>query len=109
MSPENARAVTELLTTSVNRGKSLIKSDTYNIAAKTGTSKKPKENGAGYTDKLYTSIVGYLPATDPQVLIYVIVDSAQGYEIWGNTVAVPIFREIANQVTRIMNLTPDKK
>ncbi len=108
MTPEHARAVTELLTESINRSKSPIKSANYNIAAKTGTSIKPKENGAGYTNKLYTSIVGYLPATDPQVLIYVIVDSAQGAEIWGNTVAAPIFKEISTQVTHILNLQPDK-
>ncbi len=108
MTPEHARAVTDLLTASVNNGKSLIKSDLYNIAAKTGTSIKPKENGAGYTNKLYTSIVGYLPASDPQVLIYVIVDSAQGAEIWGNTVAAPIFKEISTQLTHILNLQPDK-
>ena len=108
MTPEHARAVTDLLTASVNNGKSSIKSDYYNIAAKTGTSIKPKENGAGYTNKLYTSIVGYLPSSDPQVLIYVIVDSAQGGEIWGNTVAAPIFKEISTQVTHILNLQPDK-
>ena len=109
MPPETARAVTELLTESINRGKSPIKSDSYNIAAKTGTSIKPKENGAGYTNKLYTSIVGYMPSSDPQVLIYVIVDSAQGGEIWGNTVAAPIFKEISTQVAHILNLQPDKK
>ena len=108
MTPEHARAVTQLLTESINRSRSPIKSDTYNIAAKTGTSIKPKENGAGYTNKLYTSIVGYLPSSDPQVLIYVIVDSAQGGEIWGNTVAAPIFKEISTQVTHILNLQPDK-
>lgn len=108
MTPEHARAVTELLTASINRGKSPIKMENFNIAAKTGTSIKPKENGAGYTNKLYTSIVGYLPSSDPQVLIYVIVDSAQGGEIWGNTVAAPIFKEISTQVTHILNLQPDK-
>ena len=108
MSPEHARVVTELLTESINRGKSAIKSDSFNIAAKTGTSIKPKENGSGYTNKLYTSIVGYMPSSDPQVLIYVIVDSAQGGEIWGNTVAAPIFKEISTQIARILNLQPDK-
>ena len=108
MTPEHARMVTSLLTESINRGKSPIKSDSYNIAAKTGTSIKPKENGAGYTNKLYTSIVGYMPSSDPQVLIYVIVDSAQGAEIWGNTVAAPIFKEISTQVAHILNLQPDK-
>lgn len=109
MSEENAKSITELLTASINRGNTILKEGNYNIAAKTGTSIKPKENGAGYTNKLYTSVFGYLPSTDPKILIYVIVDSAQGYEIWGNTVAVPIFKEIANQVTRMLNLTPDKK
>lgn len=108
MTPEHARVVTELLTESINRGKSPIKSDSYNIAAKTGTSIKPKENGSGYTNKLYTSIVGYMPSSDPQVLIYVIVDSAQGGEIWGNTVAAPIFKEISTQISHILNLQPDK-
>ena len=108
MTPEHARVVTDLLTESINRGKSPIKSNLYNIAAKTGTSIKPKENGAGYTNKLYTSIVGYMPSSDPQVLIYVIVDSAQGAEIWGNTVAAPIFKEISTQVAHILNLQPDK-
>jgi len=108
MTPEHARVVTELLTESINRGKSPIKNPRYNIAAKTGTSIKPKENGAGYTNKLYTSIVGYMPSSNPQVLIYVIVDSAQGGEIWGNTVAAPIFKEISTQIARILNLQPDK-
>ena len=108
MTPEHAKVVTQLLTESIEKGKSPIKMEDYYIAAKTGTSHKPKENGAGYTDKLYTSIVGYLPATDPQVLIYVVVDSAQGGEIWGSTVAAPIFKAIASQVASIMNLTPDK-
>lgn len=108
MTPEHARAVTDLLTESINRGKTPLKMDSYNVAAKTGTSIKPKENGSGYTNKLYTSAVGYLPSSNPQVLIYVIVDSAQGGEIWGNTVASPIFREVATQVTHILNLQPDK-
>lgn len=108
MTPEHARTVTQLLTDSINKSKSTIKSPLYNIAAKTGTSIKPKENGVGYTNKLYTSIVGYLPSSDPQVLIYIIIDSAQGGEIWGNTVAAPIFKEISTQITHILNLQPDK-
>ena len=108
MTPEHAKVVTELLTESINRGKSPIKSDNYNIAAKTGTSIKPKENGSGYTRNLYTSIVGYMPATNPQVLIYVIVDSAQGGDVGGNTVAAPIFKGVSTQIARILNLQPDK-
>jgi len=109
MTKEHANALTDILVDSINNGKSILKMDKYNVAAKTGTSRKPKENGAGYTNKLYTSTIGYLPATDPEVLIYVIVDSATGGEVWGSTIAAPIFKEIATQVAHILNLTPDKK
>lgn len=109
MSAQNARNITNLLVAGVNNSKSPIKMDNYNVAAKTGTSKKPKENAAGYTNKLYTSIIGYLPASDPQILIYVLVDSASGGDVWGSTVAAPIFKEIANQCSRILNLKPDKR
>lgn len=108
MSSETAHSITKLLTASINSSKSPIKMDHYNVAAKTGTSRKPKENSAGYTNKLYTSIVGYLPASDPQVLIYVLVDSAAGGEVWGSTIAAPIFKEISSQVARILNLKQDK-
>lgn len=108
MAPETARNLTKILMESVNHSKSIIKMDNYNIAAKTGTSKKPNENSAGYSNKLYTSIVGYLPASNPQVLIYVLVDSASGEDVWGSTIAAPIFKEISNQTARILNLKPDK-
>ena len=106
--PETAQTITKLLAASVNNGKSVVKMDKYNVAAKTGTSRKPKEGGAGYTPFTYTSTIGFLPASDPQVLIYVMVDSAKIGAIWGNTVAGPVFHEVATQVARIMNIKPDK-
>lgn len=106
--PATAQAITRLLAASVNNGRSVIKMDKYNVAAKTGTSRKPKEGGSGYTPFTYTSTIGYLPASDPQVLVYVMVDSAKVGAIWGNTVAGPVFHEVTTQVARIMNLKPDK-
>lgn len=108
ISPETAKIITKLLMTSVNRGRSVIKMDKYNVAAKTGTSKKPLENGRGYSGYMYTSTIGFLPATDPQVLIYVVVDSAKKGPVWGNTVAGPVFHEVAEQTARILDLKPDK-
>ena len=108
ISPQTAQSITKLLAASVNNGRSVIKMDKYNVAAKTVTSRKPKENSAGYTPYTYTSTIGYLPASNPQVLIYVMVDSAKVGAIWGNTVAGPVFKEVATQIARIMNLKPDK-
>lgn len=108
MDPEKARLVTEFLTKSTSRSKTAINLDNYQVASKTGTSRKTMEGAKGYTNKLYTSAVGYLPASDPQVIIYVVIDSASGWEIWGSTVAVPVFAAVAKQVARIMNLKSDK-
>lgn len=108
MSAQTANSITKILATSINNSKAPVKLEKYNVAAKTGTSKKPKENAVGYSNKLYTSVIGYLPASDPKILIYVLVDSASGYDVWGSTVAAPVFREIASQTARIMNLKSDK-
>ncbi len=109
ISPETARIVTQLLAKSVSNSKSYINLDKYTVAGKTGTSKKPKEGRKGFSDELYASVIGYLPASNPQLLIYVVVDSAStGGPVWGNTVAAPIFKEVANQCARILNIPPDK-
>ena len=100
--------MTEIMTESVDNSKGAAKVEGYSVAAKTGTSRKPKENGIGYTPYMYTSTVGYLPASNPQVLVYVMIDSAKVGAIWGNTVAGPVFHEVTTQVARILDLKPDK-
>ncbi len=108
MDPQDARDITELLVKSIEVSKSSAKMNDYYLAAKTGTSRKPNSNGTGYSNKLYTSMIGYYPATDPKVVLYVIVDSPSGEGIWGSTVATPIFKEITTELVRILNLSPDK-
>lgn len=107
--PETAQAITRLLVKSIENSESVVKMDKYQVAEKTGTSRKVNESGKGYSGYLYTSSIGYLPASDPQVLIYVMVDSPKEGAIWGSTVAAPVFKEVAVQVSRIMNLKPDKQ
>lgn len=106
--PETAQTVTRLLVKSIENSESIVKMDKYQVAEKTGTSRKVNMNGKGYSPYLYTSSIGYLPASDPQVLIYVMVDSPKEGAIWGSTVAAPVFREVAAQIARIMNFKPDK-
>ncbi len=108
MTEEQAKDITDLLVESIERGKSPAKLDDYYVAAKTGTSRRPNDNGVGYSNKLYTSMVGFLPATNPRVTIYVVVDSPQGGGIWGSTVAAPIFKDVATEIVRILNINPDK-
>src|SRR5574344_798884 len=106
--PETAHAVTRLLAGSIGRSKSPVNLDDYHVAAKTGTARKSSFGGKGYTTKLVTSIIGFLPASSPQVEIYVVIDSPSKGALWGSTVAAPVFREVAMQTARIMNIPPDK-
>lgn len=108
MPEEQAKTIADLLRQSIEVSKSPLKMPDYYVAAKTGTSHKPKEDGHGYTNNYYTSTIGFIPATNPQVLIYVVVDSAQGGEVWGSTIAAPIFKSVATQIANILNLIPDK-
>ncbi len=105
---QDAKDITQLLVKSMENGRSVAKMDDFYIAAKTGTSRKPNANGTGYSNKLYASMVGYFPATDPRVVLYVVVDSPVGEGIWGSTVAAPVFKEISTELVRILNLNPDK-
>ncbi len=107
MTPEMSKDLTDILVESIDRSKSIAKMRDFRLAAKTGTSRRPKDNGIGYTNKMYTSMVGYLPASDPKILIYIVIDSAEG-DVWGSTVAAPIFKDISSELAKIMNLTPDR-
>ena len=67
------------------------------VAGKTGTAQKA-EPGTGYVDsKLVCSFVGFLPATDPKLVIVVVVDEPVGRH-WGSDVAAPLFKRIAKKV-----------
>ena len=108
MEEQDAKDLTELLVKSIEKSKNTAKMDDFYIAAKTGTSRKSfgtSRNGS----KLFTSMIGFFPATDPKAVLYVIVDSPQGEGIWGSTVAAPIFKEISTELVRILNLKPDKQ
>jgi cell division protein FtsI/penicillin-binding protein 2 len=96
-----------LLTESIATAKtSTVKLEQFNVAGKTGTSRKPNDNGRGYKNELFTSFVGYYPAEDPKVLIMVVVDSPRTAESWGSTVAGPIFKTIADESIGYLGLKP---
>ena len=73
-----------------------LSSASFQIAGKTGTTQ------LGYSDRTkaieyQASFAGYFPADDPQYSCIVVINKpVNGY--YGNTVAGPIFKEIANKV-----------
>lgn len=65
----------------------------YRVGGKTGTAQKA-ENGVYLVDNYITSFIGYLPANDPEVIVYIAVDNAKGVTQYGGTVAAPIARQV---------------
>lgn len=108
ISEATAKTVTELLAVSIETAKtSTVRLEGFQVAGKTGTSRKPTADGRGYSNELFTSFVGYFPAYDPKVLIMVVVDSPSAGNAWGSTVAGPIFKEIALQTAGYLGITPN--
>ncbi|MBN1592591.1 MAG: penicillin-binding protein 2 [Candidatus Coatesbacteria bacterium] len=71
------------------------------VCGKTGTAQVfDHETGTYSHEDLITSFIGFAPAEDPQVAILISVFSPkhEQREIWGSTVAAPIFSAVAGHV-----------
>ncbi|MCU0418144.1 MAG: transpeptidase family protein [Cyclobacteriaceae bacterium] len=73
-----------------------LKDAHYRIAGKTGTA-QILEDGR-YTKKYITSFVGYFPAHAPKYSAIVVVKNPKGWQQYGNNVAGPVFKEIADNI-----------
>ncbi len=79
----------------------------YSVAGKTGTVHKVV-NGA-YADDQYTSLfAGMAPASDPQVVLVVVINNPKGDDYYGGLVAAPVFSKIMEGVLRVKNIAPDQ-
>jgi cell division protein FtsI (penicillin-binding protein 3) len=78
-----------------------LKNENFKIAGKTGTAQIPDKK-TGYKEKsritYQASFVGYFPADKPRYSCIVVVNAPSKYVYYGNVVAGPVFREIANKV-----------
>ncbi len=67
--------------------------DGYRVGGKTGTAQKVK-NGAYMVGNYIVSFIGFLPANDPKVVVYVAIDHPKGITQYGGTVSAPIAKAI---------------
>ena len=103
-SPETSRQMTDILVKSISQNKeSTVKISGVDLAGKTGTSRKPHQDG-GYSNDLFTSFIGYYPAQKPKALVMVVIDSPKMAESWGSTVAGPIFKQIAESSLPVLGI-----
>ncbi|HAF28363.1 MAG TPA: peptidoglycan glycosyltransferase [Bacteroidales bacterium] len=96
------RKVKIMLEGVVERGTAAnLKNDNYKIAGKTGTAQIANKE-SGYTDKsrisYQASFVGYFPADNPKYSCIVVVNAPSKNVYYGNVVAGPVFKEIADKV-----------
>ncbi|MBU4199083.1 MAG: penicillin-binding protein 2 [Verrucomicrobia bacterium] len=76
----------------------------YTVGGKTGTAQKPIPGG--YSDVLnMASFTGFIPAEDPQLAIIVVLDEPKNVRT-GGAVAAPVFKEIAEQSVRYLDIPP---
>lgn len=78
----------------------------YRVAGKTGTVKKA--GVGGYTQKKYLSLfAGMAPASNPRLVIAVMVNEPRGKQYYGGLVAAPVFSAVMDDALRLLNVAPD--
>lgn len=106
-SDETAGAVRAMLEMVVGPGGTapLAQVAGYRVAGKTGTAHK-LQNGR-YVDKYIASFVGMAPASDPRLIVAVMVDEPNGKEHFGGQVAAPAFSSVMNEALRSLDVPYD--
>jgi stage V sporulation protein D (sporulation-specific penicillin-binding protein) len=86
-------------------GKAFV--DSYRIGGKTGTAQKA-QGGRYLENNFIVSFIGFAPADDPQIVVYVAVDNPKGVTAFGGTVSAPIVGNIMKDSLRAMGVEPRK-
>ncbi|WP_210363728.1 stage V sporulation protein D [Bacillus sp. REN3] len=81
--------------------------DSYRVGGKTGTAQKAKD-GRYLENNHIVSFIGFAPADDPQIVIYVAVDNPKGTVQFGGVVAAPIVGRIMEDSLRALEVKPRK-
>lgn len=107
MSMHTAKVLTEIMEKVVIRGTGRKAGlEEYTVAGKTGTAQKVPEKGLGYeSGKYVSSFIGFVPAENPQFVMYMVFDEPK-YLTDGGDVAAPAFKNVALKILRYMKVPP---
>ena len=79
----------------------------YRVAGKTGTVKKLGAHG--YTASSYNALfAGVAPASDPRLVMVVMIDEPSAGDYYGGVVAAPVFSRVMQEALRVLNIAPDQ-
>lgn len=108
VSTKTAKLLTRMLERVVSGGSgSKAQVPGYRIAGKTGTAAKVEPNGLYSTERYVASFVGFAPAQQPRIVVFVAVDEPQG-EIFGGVVAAPLFAQITKAALTHLEIAPSR-
>lgn len=105
--PETAAAVRRMLEMAAGPGGTAPKAQVagYSVAGKTGTAHKLE--GGRYVSKYVSSFVGFAPASDPRIVVAVMIDEPSAGKHYGGEVAAPVFSRLAGDALRTLRVVPD--
>jgi cell division protein FtsI (penicillin-binding protein 3) len=108
ISPATAHKLRDMLELAVQPGGTAPRARVmgYRVAGKTGTAYK-QENGGYAVHKYISSFVGFAPASDPRLVIAVMLDEPSAGEHFGGAVAAPVFSAVMAGAMRILGVPPD--
>lgn len=105
VSDTTAQMVTRMLAYAVKAGTgTAAQIPGFRVAGKTGTARIPKPTGGYYADRYFASFIGYLPASDPKVVIAAILDRPT--TVYGGVAAAPLFQQVARYAIERLGIAP---
>jgi len=109
ISEETTREVTRIMELVVTEGSGMnAYIDGYRIAGKTGTAQKVGPGGRYIGGEYILSFIGFAPAEDPQILLYIAVDAPQVGPQWGSQVSAPMYKRMMGDILKYMNIPSSK-
>jgi len=80
----------------------------YRVAGKTGTVKKAGAHG--YSANSYFAVfAGLAPASNPRLVIVVMIDEPSAGQYYGGLVSAPVFSKVMGGALRLLGVTPDQE
>jgi cell division protein FtsI (penicillin-binding protein 3) len=82
--------------------------DGYRVAGKTGTAKKAGPHGYSAND-YFAVFAGLAPASNPRLVIVVMIDEPSAGQYYGGLVSAPVFSKVMGGSLRLLGVTPDQE
>ena len=104
ISEETSKKVREALENVVANGSGRTSYiDGYRVGGKTGTAQKV-ENGRYLSNNYILSFIGFLPADNPQVVVYIAIDNPKGTVQYGGTTVGPISKAVLKDCIKALDI-----